>query len=271
MRPTYGRVSRYGCMVLAWSLDKIGPLARSAVDTGLVLEAIAGHDPKDATSGTSSFRFRRDPGRVRGRKIGVHRSEFEMRSEHNRAAFAKSLDVLRQAGFELEDFQLPVRPYGECYNLHTYSEARTYFKALYDDKRIAGMYNNFRRDDWMATSMMPASNYLAAQRVRQFIRAESDELLAKYFAVVAPTSANGAGPIAEQSLLTVRTGPPRVNNMAQLAGVPGISVPCGFDEDGMPLGLHITAKAWDEQAALDVAMTFQKETDWHTRRPEFRS
>lgn len=270
MRPTYGRVSRYGCMTLAWSLDKIGPLARSARDIGTVLEAIAGHDPRDPTSGTATFKFRPDPGRVRGRKIGVHRSEFDLRSEHNRAVFARSLDVLKQAGFELEDFQLPVRPYGECYNMHTYSEARTFFKALYDDKRIAGMYNNMRRDDWMATSMLPASDYVAASRIRQFIKAEGDLLLSKYAAVVAPTSGTGAGRITEQTLATVRTGPPRVNIMAQLIGVPGLSVPCGFDEDGMPLGLHITAKAWDEQAALDVAMTFQKETDWHKQRPTFR-
>jgi aspartyl-tRNA(Asn)/glutamyl-tRNA(Gln) amidotransferase subunit A len=271
MRPTYGRVSRYGCMTLAWSLDKIGPLARSAVDVGTVLEAIAGHDPNDPTSGTSVFKFRPDPGRVRGRKIGVHRSEFQLRSAHNAAVFTKALDVLKQAGFELEDFQLPERPYGECYNMHTYSEARTYFKDLYDDKRIAGMYNNMRRDDWMATSLLPASDYVHASRVRQFIRMEADELLAKYTAVLAPTSGNGAGRISDQTLATVRTGPPRVNSMAQLVGVPGISVPCGFDEDGMPLGLHITAKAWDEQSALDVAMAFQKETDWHTRRPTFRS
>ena len=258
-------------MTLAWSLDKIGPLARSATDIGLVLEAIAGHDPKDATSGTQTFKFRADPGRVRGKKIGVHRSEFEMRSAHNREVFLKALDVLKQSGFELEDFQLPVRPYGECYNLHTYSEARTYFKSLYDDKRIIGMYNNVRRYDWMATSMMPATDYLIAQRVRQFIRMEGDELLSKYTAVVAPTAGNGAGRIADQSLFTVRTGPPRVNNMAQLAGVPGMSVPCCFDEDGMPLCLHITARAWDEQSVLDVAMTYQKETDWHTRRPTFRA
>ena len=119
--------------------------------------------------------------------------------------------------------------------------------------------------------MMPATDYLAAQRVRQFIRVEGDELLSKYTAVVVPTSANGASRIAGQSLFTNRTGPPRVNNMAQLIGVPGISIPCGFDEDGMPLGLHITSRAWDEQSALDVAMTFQKETDWHTRRPTFRA
>src|SRR5262249_6792930 len=97
VRPTYGRVSRYGCITLAWSLDKIGPLARSATDVGLVLEAIAGHDPKDATSGTQVFKFRADPGRVRGKKIGVHRPEFDMKSAHNREVFLKALDVLKQA------------------------------------------------------------------------------------------------------------------------------------------------------------------------------
>src|SRR5262249_26561303 len=154
---------------------------------------------------------------------------------------------------------IPERPYGECYNMNTYSEARTYFKALYDDKRIAGMYNSMRRDDWMATSMLPASDYVIASRLRQFLKVEGDELLSKYTAVVAPTNTSGATRIADQSLATVRTGPPTVNRLAQLIGVPGISIPCGFDEEELPLGLHITSKAWDEQSALDVAMVFQKE------------
>lgn len=274
MRPTYGRVSRYGCMVLAWSLDKIGPLTRSAVDVGLVLEAIAGHDPRDPTSGPGSFKFRPDPGRIRGRRIGVHRPEFDAANATNRSVFLKALEVLRQQGFVLEDVELPVRPYSECYNLHSNVEGGSAFKALFNDRRIVDMHNAPRRADWMAASMLPASDYLKAQRLRQMIRLEADALLTRFDAVIAPTSTTGAGTVEsepEAPSSSGRSAPPRLTNMANLACVPGISVPCGFDADGLPLAIHIATKAWDEQGALDVAMAYQRETDWHRRRPTFRA
>jgi aspartyl-tRNA(Asn)/glutamyl-tRNA(Gln) amidotransferase subunit A len=279
MRPTYGRVSRFGCMTLAWSLDKIGPLCRSALDVGLVLEAIAGHDPKDPTSGSTPFRFRRDPGRVSGRKLGMVRHEFNLPSVGNQLVFDKAIDVLKQLGFQLEDVTLPERPYAEVYNLTSNTEGGTFFKALFNDKRIEGMYSADRRADWLAASMLPASDYLTAQRIRQMIRMESDELLSKYTAIIAPTSANGAGLIEPRSNPQPdRTAPANRNRgpaaaltrIGNLAGLPGVSIPCGFDSEGMPLAIHIVGKAWDDQAVLDVAMAFQKETDFHTKRPAFK-
>lgn len=280
MRPTYGRVSRYGCMTLAWSLDKLGPLCRSAQDVGLVLEVIAGHDPKDPTSGTATFRFRRDPGKVAGRKLGIVRHEFDLVPQENQAAFNKALDVLKQLGFVMEDVTLPGHPYAEVYNLTSNTEGGTFFKALFNDKRIAGMYSADRRADWMAASMLPASDYLHAQRIRQMIKMESDELLAKYSAIVAPASERGAALIEQ----IPPPAPPNIGGesrnrgpaaaltrVGNLVGLPGISIPCGFDNEGLPLAIHIVAKAWDEQSALDVAMAFQKETDHHRKRPTFRA
>ena len=105
LRPTIGRVSRYGCMALSWSLDKIGPVGRSAEDCGIILEAIAGRDAKDHSSADKPFRFRSDPGPMRGLRIGVHRAEVEMvKAETNRRVFSEALDVLEQLGCELEDF-----------------------------------------------------------------------------------------------------------------------------------------------------------------------
>src|SRR5215468_10138932 len=192
MRPTYGRVSRFGCMTLAWSLDKIGPLARSATDVGMILEAIAGPDPKDPTAG-SAFKFRPDPGKVAGRKLGIVRHEFDLAPAANQAVFEKALDVLKQAGFVLENVTVPDRPYAEVYNLISNTEGGTFFKSVFNDKRIEGMYDEARRADWMAASMLPASDYLTGQRIRAMITAESDEIVAKYSAIIAPTSETGAG------------------------------------------------------------------------------
>lgn len=282
MRPTYGRVSRYGCMTLAWSLDKVGPLARSATDIGMILEVIAGADPKDPTASSNTFKFRPDPGKVTGKKIGIVRHEFDLAPPANQAVFSKALEVLKQAGFVLEDVSLPDRPYAEVYNLISNTEGGTFFKSAFNDKRIEGMYDTARRADWLAASMLPASDYLTAQRIRAMITSESDELVAKYTAIVAPTSETGAGliePPANPASTTGQRGSRGANRgpaaaltrIGNLAGLPGVSIPCGFDPEGLPLALHIVSKAWDEQSILDVAMTFQKETDFHRKRPAFRA
>ena len=158
LRPTFGRVSRFGCMALSWSLDKIGPVGRYAEDCGLILEAIAGADRRDGATADRVFRFRRDPGRMSGRKVGVHRAEFELsRSAATRAVFQRALDALAQAGIELEDIDLPARPHGALFTNIVTVEGGTSFKALFDDGRIAGMfpYNQERRAGWMAGVWRP--------------------------------------------------------------------------------------------------------------------
>ena len=193
------------------------------------------------------------------------RHEFDLVPAANAAVFQSALDVLKQGGFVLEDVALPERPYNEVYNLVCNAEAGTAFKALYDDKRIEGMFSTDRRADWLAASMLPASDYLTAQRIRSAIAAESDDVLSKYAAVVAPTMGSGAARIeregapappaatapvsaasAPRRAATSRGTGPVLTRLANLAGVPGMSIPCGFDVDGLPLGLHIVSRAWDE-------------------------
>lgn len=275
MRPTYSRVSRFGVMTLAWSLDKIGPLARSIADVGTILEVIAGHDPKDQTSSpTSAFRFRPDAGKVSGRKLGIIRSEFDAVPAANKAVFAKALDVLKQAGFILEDVTLPDLPYGLIQAESSRTEGGSYYKNLFNNKTILQYSDPVKRADWMASSMLPASDYMQVQRIRALIRIKADEVAARYSALLAPTNATGSGPITKPLRTRAADAPSpetlsveKLNTMGNLAGLPGISIPCGFDADTMPLGLHIAGRAWDEQSLLDVGMAFQKETDFHRRRP----
>jgi aspartyl-tRNA(Asn)/glutamyl-tRNA(Gln) amidotransferase subunit A len=275
IRPTYSRVSRYGDMTLAWSLDRLGPLARSAMDLGLVLEVIAGHDPRDPTSSpTAAFRFRQDPGKIAGRKIGVIRAEFEAVPQANQALFASALDVFKQAGFVLEDVTLPNVPTTVIADEISRTEAGAVFKDLFNDKSIIQYTDQIKAAEWMAASMLPASDYMTLQRVRALLTMKADEVMAQYTAVIGPNNAVGAR-VVQRS--TERERPsstlnlqPRLSSMCALAGLPGLAIPCGFDAEGMPLGLHIAGRAWGEQAMLDAGMAFQKETDFHRKRPEFR-
>ncbi|MGH9333466.1 MAG: amidase [Vicinamibacteria bacterium] len=280
LRPTFGRVSRHGCMPLSWCLDKIGPVARSAADCGLALEAIAGPDPKDPSTFDRPFSFRSEPGPMRGRKVAVHGAELDaVRIPENRVVFDRAIDVFRQMGVAVEEVTLPRRPYGEVFSNITAVEGGAIFQSLFEDRRIDGMfrYNWSRRAAWFAGMMAPASDYVAAQRIRQVIVDDADEILRPYAAVLAPTSATGAGPrddVVQPPIPPPRREPsgpraPRLNTMANLAGLPGINVPCGFDAEGMPLCLQIVGAAWEDQSVLDLAMAFQKETTWHQMRPPF--
>ena len=280
LRPTLGRVSRYGAMVLSWSLDKLGPVGRTAEDCGLVLEAIAGHDSRDNATARREFSFQREPTSPRGARVGVERAAFELASPADRRIFEDALDVLTDAGCELEDINLPDRPYGPIFSQLVGCESGSFFGPYFDDGRIAGCfpYNRARVASWMAARLQPTSDYLFAQRVRSELIREADELLSRYSIVVAPTWPSGAArrevvdgwPVpADPELEPGGTTHTRlkIHNAANVAGLPGISMPCGFDGEGLPLSIQLVAGAWEEQLLMDVAMIFQRETDWHLRRP----
>ena len=284
LRPTFGRVSRFGCMPLSWSLDKIGPVGRSAEDCGYILEQISGYDARDDSSANRSFNFQVGPSDLRGKKLGVHRSEFGLsQSEHTGRVFQEALDAFANMGVILEDISFPLRPTGALFTTIVTAESGTIFRPLFDDGRAAGMFtfNADRAAGWMAGRMMPVADYLTAQRIRNQLRREADEIVSRYDAVIAPTWPNGAAlrevsqgwPIPARNEweppddLSART--PRLNYIANLVGHPGLAIPCGFDEDGLPLSLQIVGSAFDEQAVLDFGMGFQRETDWHLRRPQY--
>ena len=284
LRPTFGRVSRFGCMALSWSLDKIGPVGRCVEDCGLILEQIAGRDERDNCTVDRAFDFRSNLGVIRGRRLGVHRAEFELsQSEMTRQAFQEALDGFERMGVIVEDISLPLRPTGALFTTIVTVESGTNFKALFDDGSVDQMFsfNEGRHAGWMAGRMMPAADYLTAQRIRNQLTREADEILSRYDAVIAPTWPNGAAlrevhdgwPIPARNEWEppddVDVETPRLNYVANLAGHPGLAIPCGFDEDGLPLSLQIVGSPWDEQSVLDLGMAFQAETDWHLRRPPY--
>ncbi|MGQ9503370.1 MAG: Asp-tRNA(Asn)/Glu-tRNA(Gln) amidotransferase subunit GatA [Thermogutta sp.] len=320
IKPTYGRVSRFGLVAFASSLDQIGPLAQTAEDCALLLEVLAGHDPKDATSidrpVPAYSETIRQP--VKGLRIGVVREHLgEGVAPEVAAAIQEAIKVFRSLGAEIEEVQLPHARYAVAtYYIIACSEAssnlarydgvhygyRTDEKAMlaelaeerrllrqegktdamedldtalvrmYRKTRAEGFGAEVKRRIMLGTYALSAgyydAYYLKALKVRRLIREDYDKAFEKVHLIlgpVTPTPAFGLGekindPLAMYlfDLFTVGTN---------LAGLPAISVLCGFSKEGMPIGLHLQAPPLEEELLLRAAHMFQQATDWHQRRP----
>ena len=294
MKPTYGRVSRYGLMAFASSLDQIGPFARSVRDAALCLEVISGHDARDATSASAevpAFSATLD-GTMKGRRIGVPRRLLEEGVDASvLRAFDASLEVFTSLGATLHDVDLPHSKYAipvyylvataeASSNLARYDGVRYGERAanaatlheMYDRTRDAGFGAEVKRRIMLGTYVLSAgyydAYYLKAQQVRTLIRRDFDAAFAGVDAIAVPTSPTPAFPIGERvddplqmylaDIFTVS---------APLAGLPAISVPCGFTPDNLPIGLQLTGRAWDEVTLLQMADAFERATEWNGKHP----
>jgi aspartyl-tRNA(Asn)/glutamyl-tRNA(Gln) amidotransferase subunit A len=271
LRPTYGRVSRNGAMALCWSLDKLGPMARSADDCGLVLNAIAGFDPNDPSSLAAPFHY--DPSRLRNRgfRSGVLREGLDLMQPEVRDNFEQSLRVLEQVG-EIEDVTLPDYPYSETATVILRSEAAAAMEELMERGDLAKLTAPEDRTNGYAGSFIPAVDYLRAMRIRRRLAADLDALLSNFDYVAAPSTGVVASPLTMS--FDEYAGPARrlsLGAAANLAGLPGISVPNGFGQRGLPTGLQFVGRAGGENAVLAVARAYQDRTDWHRRIPDLRA
>ena len=276
LRPTYGRVSRYGIMAASWTKDKPGPLCRSVEDCALVLRHIMGADPLDASAVNAPFVFPpRTP--IKGKKLGVLNDEFEMPlSDEVRRIVKASLKVLQDQGAILEEVKLRDLPYREVSNLGSPESASFWEQMLRSPKK-----NDFIRKDrhvgWIASRMIPATDYVKAQRIRTEIMEYASDLFKKYAALVTPSWMGTAWewdkPESGPTISPVRGNPddpdngPKISTFSNLVGIPAISVPCGFTESGLPLGLQFVGGAFDEAGILQLAQAYEQATDWHKRHP----
>ena len=293
LKPTYGRVSRYGLVAFASSLDQIGPLTKDVTDTALVLQAIAGKDPMDSTSvdlAVPDFAaaLRND---VRGLKIGVPKEFFAqgVRPEVCDAVW-KAIELLKSLGADYREISMPIMEYTlPTYYILAPSEASSNL-ARYDGVRyghrtkhstdVLSMFSKTRDEGFGAevkqrimigTYALSAgyydAYYLKAQKVRTLVRQAYDEAYKEFDVLISPTAPSVAFGIGEKAddpmemkLADVCTIP------VNMAGIPAISLPCGFHE-GLPIGLQIMGKPFDEETILRVAYTFEQNTDNHTRKP----
>jgi aspartyl-tRNA(Asn)/glutamyl-tRNA(Gln) amidotransferase subunit A len=283
MKPTYGRVSRYGLIAFASSLDQIGPFARSVEDCAILLEAMAGHDPLDATSSDHPNDVRRDfDAGVKGMRLGVPREYYDVEGIEPgvKAAIDKALDVLRRAGAEIVDVTLPHTDYGlaayyilapaECSsNLARFDGVR-YGMSDQDAANITDAYmwtrrkgfgTEVRRRVMLGTYALSSgyydAYYVKAQKVRTLIKRDFDSAFEKCDAIVSATSPTVAFPIGSKTKDPLAMYLCDVLTLGgNLAGLPGISVPCGLSE-GLPVGLQVLAPQWREDVALRVARAYE--------------
>ncbi len=308
LKPTYGRVSRYGLVAYASSLDQVGPLARDAADCALVLQTIAGHDPRDATSLP-------DPvpdysaaltGDISGLRLGVPSEYFAEGPGSDgmdggvRAAVTAAIDRLAALGAEIREVSLPTTEYAlACYYIIAPSECSANL-ARYDGVKYGYSYQGDGRDDgdmWEAMErtrqhgfgpevkrriMLGAfalssgyydAYYHKAQQVRTLIRQDFARVFQEVDALAAPVSPVVAFPIGERADDPVRMYLVDVYTLpVNMAGLPAMSVPCGFarsnSDQGLPVGLQLIGPHLAEGCLLNIAHTYQQATQWHRERPE---
>jgi len=296
LKPTYGRVSRYGMIAFASSLDHAGPLAKGARDAALVLGALAGHDPADSTSLREPVpdyagALGRPPVDLTGLRIGVPAEYFAGGLDEGiRTAVETAIGALDGAGARRVPVRLPHAPYAiAAYYLVVTAEASANL-ARYDGVRFglavedddlwrryartrgAGFGIEVKRRIMLGTFALSSgyydAYYLRATRVRELIRQDFEAALGECDVIAGPTTPAPAFPLGAKVddplamyLSDIYTCP------ADLSGHPAVSVPCGF-VDGLPVGLQLTGRALDEATLLRVAHAYEQATDWHTRRPD---
>jgi len=321
MKPTYGRISRYGLVAFASSLDQIGPLAHTAEDTALLLEVLAGHDPRDSTSANLPVpRYTetvREP--LEGLTLGLVREHFGEGLEGEiEAAIREAVKVYESLGATVKEVSLPhskyaiatyyiIAPSEASSNLARYDGAhygyrtdeqemaaeleaeRKALAASGDDTRLddldaplVRMYRRTRAEGFgpevkrrimLGTYALSAgyydAYYLKALKVRRLIRNDYDEAFKQVDLIAGPVTPTAAYRIGEKTddPLAMYLGD-LYTVSANLAGIGGISIPCGFTSSGLPIGLQLQGPALDEERLLRAAHMFQQATDWHSRRPD---
>lgn len=251
LRPTYGRSSRFGCMTLRWTLDKVGALARTVGDTALVLDALHGPDGHDETVVDLPFTWNGGAS-VKGKRIGYLEREFTAANATTKPLLEAALDVYRKAGATLVPMAMPDLPGNAIYAILN-AEAGAMFDELVRGGGINEMADkgtNGRANQLRASRFIPAVDYIRAQRVRTLLLQQVNALFAGPSAVhafLAPASSGSVTP-------------------CNLTGHPAITLPCGF-ANGLPVGLMVTGPLYKEEQILEVAAAFESATDWHTKHP----
>ena len=273
MRPTYGRVSRAGSVNISWSLDKVGPLCRSADDCGLVLAAMAGYDRLDPATTRRKFLYSPTRGRSKRYRLGVIRGSYESVDPDVKANFEQSMNVLRKFADITHDVELPDFPYGPMLGTIISAEGTAAFRDLVDTGRMRELANGVDRVNGYVGMMISAVDYLQAMRARKPARLALDELLGRFDAVIAPTTATVAPRLDEQFhdyYGRHYAGASKTVSLlasGNLTGVPAITVPNGLGQDNLPTALQFMGASWSETTLVEIAVAYQEVTDWHKRRP----
>lgn len=295
LKPTYGLVSRFGLVAFGSSLDQIGPFARSVEDAAILLGAIAGHDPADSTSLKVEIpdytRFLQPDFKSKGLKVGVIKETFGEGLDANVAdAVQKAIAVLEELGAEVKEISCPRFRYGlpvyyiiapseASANLARYDAVKYGMRQeadnlvnMYTSTRATGFGKEVKRRIMLGTYALSAgyydAYYLKAQKVRTLIKQDFEKAFADVDILVCPTSPTTAFKAGDKTtdplsmyLLDLMTIP------VNLAGLPGISIPCGFDKQGLPIGLQLVGNVLREDVLFHAAYAYEQATEWHKQQP----
>ncbi len=294
LKPTYGRVSRYGIIAFASSLDQVGPMTKDVTDCALMLEAIAGYDPSDSTSvdlpvpAYAGFLN----GDVKGLRVGIPKEYFipGMQPEVEQAV-KESIRVLEKSGIRVEEISLPHAEYAVAVyyiiataeassNLARYDGMKYGYRApakdlteTYMKSREKGFGPEVKRRIMLGTYALSAgyydAYYLKAQKVRTLIKKDFEEAFKKCDAIITPTAPTTAFKIGEKTQDPLQMYLSDIFTISvNLAGLPGLSLPCGFDSEGLPIGMQIIGKHFDEATILRIGFAYEQATEWHKRKPQ---
>lgn len=299
MKPTYGLVSRYGLVAYASSLDQIGPFGRTVEDAAILLNAIAGYDPNDSTSlklEIPEYTKSLQPDlKSQGLKIGIIKETFgEGLDPVIAKAVQKAIEQLKSLGAEVQEISCPRFRYGlpayyiiapseASANLARYDGVKYGFRTpeaenlleMYKKTRAAGFGAEVKRRIMLGTYALSAgyydAYYLKAQKVRTLIKQDFEQAFEKVDVLVCPTAPTTAFKAGEKTsdpltmyLSDLMTIP------VNLAGLPGMSIPCGYDDQGLPIGLQLIGKVLGEQQLFQVAYAYEQSTDWHLKQPPLK-
>ena len=275
IKATYGRVSRYGVVGLSWTLDHLGPMTRTVEDAGLMLNGLAGHDPKDPASAdlpVPDFTAGLRDG-VSGLRVGVLRDYFFRSLDPDvQLAVEEAVRVLERQGAQIRDVTFPLASQIAVINSPIIqSEAATY--------HLPKLRNNWEQlSTKLRARLLPglavtADIYLNAQRARALVVQQCLELMQDVDVLLAPTEPVGAPRIDDEFVTIQGRTEGVVNTLTRLTrpfnltGFPAISVPCGFTAEGLPVGLQLASRPWEEATLLRAAFAYEQATEWHTKRP----
>lgn len=303
LKPTYGRISRYGLVAFASSLDQIGPFGWTVEDVAMTMNVIAGHDSRDSTSVPLPVPDYRAAltGEVKGLRLGVPKEYFiDGIATEVRAAVTTAIGILRGLGAEIVEVSLPctdyalatyyiVAPAEASSNLARYDgvryghrtaqpirknekEHRSAIDDLFEKTREEGFGAEVKQRIMIGTYALSAGYYDAyyakAQKVRTLIRRDFDAAFAQCDALITPTAPTTAFGIGEKSDDPLAMKLSDICTIpANMAGIPGLSLNAGFDPNGLPIGMQLMGPAFSEETLLRIAHAYQQATDWHTRRP----
>ncbi|MGC2111812.1 MAG: amidase [Candidatus Korobacteraceae bacterium] len=267
LRPTFGRVGRGGAMALSYSMDKIGPMCRTADDCSLVLATISGHDPTDASSLSekkAQFTYTKP---VKPLRIARIEKAWEKPDPDVAAAFEQAITVLEKSGATFSSVRLPEGPFETAGGIVINVEAASAFSKLIDSGEVAQLSDPLAQIGGYVAQTVSGQDFLRAQRVRRVLQRKMDDIFRHCDVLVAPSMPIGASPL-NTNLETGLSFADPIGGIGNLCGLPAQSVPCGFTKTGLPIGIQFLGRVLNDSAVIAAAKIFQSHTDWHRKHPK---